>query len=162
LGSETREIRIRALAEHLREPFDALQDLIKDEYCFLAIDEALSMTKRRLTELRRLLSHYPLKKFRVLLLDTNNKVVELTGIEDPSSSIPPSLRTQNHVAFLPPPFTAMPHDVFLLQVRTCSNRAGSHAIRILTNLTLDFHARRIATAVEGIQPDPHRGENSDF
>jgi hypothetical protein len=132
LRRSTGEELNRALAESLREPFEALQDLIKDEYCFLAIDEAISMTKTRLTELRRLLSFYPFPKFRVLLLDTNHKVVELTDIKDSSSFRVPALRTTPHELFLPPPFTAMPQDVFLLQVRSRSNSAGSLASRILT------------------------------
>lgn len=132
LRRSTGEELNRALAESLREPFEALEDLIKDEYCFLAIDEAISMTKTRLTELRRLLSFYPFPKFRGLLLDTNHKVVELTDIEDSSSFRVPALRTKLHKLILPPPFTAMPQDVFLLQVRSRSNSAGSLASRILT------------------------------
>jgi hypothetical protein len=132
LRRSTGEELNRALAESLREPFEALEDLIKDEYCFLAIDEAISMTKTRLTELRRLLSFYPFPKFRVLLLDTNHKVVELTDIEDSSSFRVPALRTKLHKLILPPPFTAMPQDVFLLQVRPRSNSSGNLASRLLT------------------------------
>lgn len=131
LGRSTGDELVFALSESLIEPFEALQNLIQDEYCFLAIDEAISMTKRRLTELRRLLSYWKFPKFRVLLLDTDNKVVELTGIEHPNTE--PSLRTKTPELFLPPPFTAMPHDVFLLQVsKVTLESARSPAIRILT------------------------------
>jgi hypothetical protein len=83
-------------------------------YCFLVIDEAISMGKERLRILRQLLSeteHFA--SFRVLILDTNNKVAELTGfprIGDP----PASGRLTRGLAKLAQPFVNLPHDVFLM------------------------------------------------
>lgn len=110
--------------ESLSEAFQALEDLIPDgHYCFLAIDEAASMGSLRLTELRRCLSRREFEKIRVLLLDTSNKVTELTGMtiakdtdggnNSGDDTEEPSLRLAIEELELAPPFTRFPYNVNL-------------------------------------------------
>jgi hypothetical protein len=111
------------ILSQLTEAFKALQDLIPDgHYCFLAIDEAASMGSLRLTELRRCLSHQVFPKFRVLLLDTSNKITELTGMNIDhrdsgesvgNTNVPQSYRISTGSLELAPPFTRFPLNVNL-------------------------------------------------
>jgi hypothetical protein len=105
------------LMSYLYQPFAELQDLIPDDghYCFLAIDEAVSMTLMHLTEFRQILSHLHFPKFRGLLFDTDLKVTRLTTRKDLIAAITTSVRILPLPALTSiAPFTAMPQDVFLL------------------------------------------------
>lgn len=98
----------------LKEALQKLQDVIPNEnYCYVAIDEAASLGPKRLVALRRCLSYHVFPKFRILLLDTSNKVADLTGVEIGDDGHPPSFRTTNETLYLAPPFTSLPHDVNL-------------------------------------------------
>lgn len=102
------------LRSSLHEALDRLQKLVPDGcYAHLTIDEAVSMGSLRLTELRRCLSHIVFPRFRVLLLDTSNKVTELTGLNVTPDPQAESFRIRKGDLFLAPPFTRLPHDVFL-------------------------------------------------
>jgi hypothetical protein len=79
---------------------------------FVAFDEALSLGRLRLEALRRLASHLRKLDFWVLLLDTNNKVSELTG----ESARLASTRldtSSNRYRRLVPPFHILRTDIFL-------------------------------------------------
>jgi hypothetical protein len=105
----------------LKEALQKLQDMIPNEqdiipnenYCYLAIDEAASLGPKRLVALRRCLSYHVFPKFRILLLDTSNKVADLTGMEVGNDVLPSSFRLGNETLYLAPPFTTLPHDVKL-------------------------------------------------
>jgi hypothetical protein len=98
------------LVNMVKPDFRLLEEIVgQDDFIFLAFDEAISLGPQRLTALRRLLNHLKLKKFWVLVLDTNNRVSEIAV----RAAVEPSLRLLNRDLYLAPLFVALPHDLFL-------------------------------------------------
>lgn len=100
--------------------FKALADFLPVHvpYCFLAINEAIWMGTTRLRLLRKILSGAAdlrrNAKFRVLLLDTDNKVSGSAGSTKVDEKPIPKLRLKGGEARIALPFTEFPLDLFLM------------------------------------------------
>lgn len=98
-----------ALFDWIQNSLTSLMDIIPSgQYAFLAIDEAMSMGKVKLTALRRILSPLGRPNLWVLLIDTNNRVIELRCRDPVTASTRVSSGSK-----MPSPFLGFPHDVFV-------------------------------------------------